>query len=105
MNFLYPYGATLNVAQPSIVALSSGSIAVPTNRPICAYYYNEANGGKLLVLGSSRILTDAYIEREKNDTLREMIFNFFESKEIISKESQLDDVDVRFAIVKIACTE
>ena len=93
MNFLYPYGATLNVAQPSIVALSSGSIAVPTNRPICAYYYNEVNGGKLLVLGSSRILTDTYIEREKNDTLREMIFDFFESKEIIAKECQLDDVD------------
>ncbi|CAK9805581.1 Intraflagellar transport protein 52 homolog [Anthophora plagiata] len=93
MNFLYPYGATLNVAQPSIVALSSGSIAIPTNRPICAYHYNEANSGKLLVLGSSRMLTDTYIEKEKNDSLREMIFNFFESKNIVVKEFQMDDVD------------
>ncbi|KZC05375.1 Intraflagellar transport protein 52 like protein, partial [Dufourea novaeangliae] len=93
MNFLYPYGATLSVVQPSTVALSSGSIAVPTNRPICAYHYNEVNGGKLVVLGSSKMLTDAYIEKEKNDLLREMIFNFFESKEIVPKESQMDDAD------------
>lgn len=98
MNFLYPYGATLNVAQPSIVALSSGSIAVPTNRPICAYHYNETNGSKLLVLGSSRMLTDTYIEKAKNDSLIEMIFDFFESKTIVAKESQMDDVDVSLKI-------
>lgn len=50
MKFLYPFGATLNVAQPSAVALSSGSIAIPTNRPICAYYGGK-EGGKLVVLG------------------------------------------------------
>lgn len=99
MNFLYPYGATLNVAQPSIVALSSGSIAIPTNRPISAYHYNEVNGGKLLVLGSSRMLTDTYIEKEKNDSLRQMIFDFFESKDIVIKESQMDDMDVSFHII------
>lgn len=101
MNFLYPYGATLNVAQPSVVALSSGSITIPTNRPICAYHYNETNGGKLLVLGSSRMLTDTYIEKEKNDSLREMIFDFFESKEIVIKESQMDEIDVSFKILLI----
>ncbi|CAL7944416.1 unnamed protein product [Xylocopa violacea] len=93
MSFLYPYGATLNVAQPSIVVLSTGSIAIPINRPICAYHYSKANGGKLLVLGSSRMLTDTYIEKEKNDSLREMIFDFFESKDTAVKESQMDDVD------------
>ncbi|XP_060815304.1 intraflagellar transport protein 52 homolog [Bombus pascuorum] len=93
MNFLYPYGATLNVVQPSIVALSSGSLAIPTNRPISAFHYNERNGGKLLVLGSSRMLTDTYIEKEKNDSLRQMIFDFFESKDIVIKESQMDDID------------
>ncbi|XP_076767064.1 intraflagellar transport 52 isoform X2 [Xylocopa sonorina] len=93
MKFLYPYGATLNVAEPSIVVLSTGSIAIPINRPICAYHCSKANGGKLLVLGSSRMLTDTYIEKEKNDSLREMIFDFFESKDTIVKESQMDDVD------------
>ncbi|XP_034940573.1 intraflagellar transport protein 52 homolog [Chelonus insularis] len=93
LRFLYPYGATLNVVQPSIVALSSGSMAVPTNRPICAYYFSSTSTGKLVVLGSSKLLTDAYIEKEKNDTLREMIFEFFESKEWKGKDIYIDDVD------------
>lgn len=100
---MYPYGATLNVAQPSVVALSSGSLAVPMNRPICAYYYSEASGGKLVVLGSSKMLNDMYIEKEKNDLLREVIFDFFESKEIVTKEYQMDDVDVSFKIFMNLC--
>ncbi|KAG8041912.1 hypothetical protein G9C98_007216 [Cotesia typhae] len=48
MNFIYPYGATLNVVQPSVVALSSGTMAIPTNRPICAYYSSPTSSGKLI---------------------------------------------------------
>lgn len=92
--FLYPYGATLNVVQPSIVALSSGSITIPMNRPICAYHYVKNNGGKLVVLGSSRMLTDTYIEKENNDALREMIFDFFELDVAGTANSHTDDVDV-----------
>lgn len=96
MNFIYPYGATLNVVQPSVVALSSGTMAIPTNRPVCAYYHSPASSGKLVVLGSSRLLTDSYIDKEHNDALREMIFEFFRSKEQLSKEFHFDDVDVRY---------
>lgn len=94
MKFLYPYGATLNVVKPSIVALSSGSITIPTNRPICAYYSSKSTLGKLIVLGSSKILTDAYIDKEKNDTLRELIFGFFESEPVETSEMHGDDADV-----------
>jgi len=93
MKFLYPYGATLNVVQPSVIALSSGSIAVPMNRPICAYHCLK-NGGKLVVLGSSKMLTDAYIEKENNDELRDMIFDFFESN--LTIDTHTDDVEVIF---------
>ncbi|XP_012273935.1 intraflagellar transport protein 52 homolog [Orussus abietinus] len=93
LKFLYPYGATLNVVQPSVVALSSGSLAIPTNRPICAFCTANPNAGKLVVLGSSRIFTDAYIEKEKNDSLRELLFEFFETSEITMKRVQHDDVD------------
>ncbi|CAD6211761.1 GSCOCG00003818001-RA-CDS [Cotesia congregata] len=85
--------ATLNVVQPSVVALSSGTMAIPTNRPICAYYSSPTSSGKLVVLGSSRLLTDSYIEKEHNDALREMIFDFFKSKEQFSKEYHFDDID------------
>ncbi|NP_001123257.1 intraflagellar transport 52 homolog [Nasonia vitripennis] len=93
LKFLYPYGATLNVVKPSIVALSSGTITVPTNRPVCAYYSSKTTTGKLVVLGSSKILTDAYLDKEKNDVLREMIFGFFESEPIETSEMQGDDAD------------
>ncbi|XP_048506010.1 intraflagellar transport protein 52 homolog isoform X2 [Athalia rosae] len=93
LKYLYPYGATLNVVQPSAVALSSGSVAIPTNRPICAYYASTSNAGKLVVLGSSRMLTDNYIEKEKNDLFREMLFEFFESESAATKDIQPDDID------------
>lgn len=93
MKFLYPYGATLNVVQPSIVVLSSGSIAIPMNRPICAYHCVK-NGGKLVVLGSSKMLTDTYIEKENNDALREMIFDFFELDITGIMNHHMDDIEV-----------
>ncbi|XP_043488760.1 intraflagellar transport protein 52 homolog [Polistes fuscatus] len=93
INFLYPYGATLNVVRPSMVALSSGSIAIPMNRPICAYYSGKNESGKLVVLGSARMFTDAYIEKEKNSALQEMIFDFFDSNDTTEKDFQPDDVD------------
>ncbi|VDL22098.1 unnamed protein product [Hymenolepis diminuta] len=34
--FVYAFGATLNVAKPAIVLLSTGSVAFPLNRPVCA---------------------------------------------------------------------
>lgn len=94
MKFLYPYGATLNVVQPSVVALSSGSIAIPMNRPICAYHCVKNGGGKLVALGSSRMLTDTYIEKQNNDALREMIFDFFELNVAETVDLHADDVDV-----------
>lgn len=78
--------------KPSVVALSSGTLSIPTNRPICAYCVNS-NSGKLVVLGSYRILSDTYIDKEKNDALREMIFDFFDST-ISNTEILSDDGDV-----------
>lgn len=95
MKYLYPYGATLNVVQPSTVVLSSGTIAVPIKRPICAYYSVKSNAGKLVVLGSSRMLTDSYINKEKNELFKDMLFEFFESDDLARKYSQpTDDIDV-----------
>lgn len=96
MKFLYPYGATLNVVQPSVVALSSGSIAVPMNRPICAYHCVKNSNGKLVVLGSSRMLMDTYIEKESNDALREMIFDFFELNVTETVDLHADDIEVSY---------
>jgi intraflagellar transport protein 52 len=43
LGFLYPYGATLNVAKPAIPVLSTGSVSFPLNRPVCAFYSHPGN--------------------------------------------------------------
>lgn len=41
VSFVYPYGATLNVAKPAVALLSTGSCAFPLARPICALYQGQ----------------------------------------------------------------
>ena len=41
LQFVYAFGATLNVAKPAKVLLSTGSVAFPLNRPVCAVHEIE----------------------------------------------------------------
>ncbi|XP_071448891.1 intraflagellar transport protein 52 homolog isoform X2 [Hetaerina americana] len=84
--FIYPFGATLNVARPAIAALSSGSAAYPANRPVCALYKPQDSrsgdvkktkgGGRIVVLGSLYALADMYLEKEANRILLDIILKF-----------------------------
>jgi intraflagellar transport protein 52 len=65
LEFVFPYGATLNVQKPADPILSSGPISYPLNRPIAAVY-NKAGAGRICVLGSVRIIDDEFFELEKN---------------------------------------
>lgn len=53
---IYPYGATLNVVKPAISILSSGSVAFPVNRPICAFCIKKEKGSS----GISLMLHDGF---------------------------------------------
>ena len=64
LSFLYPYGATLNVARPAVPVLSTGSVSFPLNRPVCAFYSHPGSGGKLAVLGSGAMFADQYIGKK-----------------------------------------
>jgi intraflagellar transport protein 52 len=64
LEFVFPYGATLNVQKPSLPILSSGPISYPLNRPIAAVYAKGA--GRICVLGSVRMIDDDFFELEKN---------------------------------------
>ncbi|KAG8249089.1 Intraflagellar transport protein 52 [Homalodisca vitripennis] len=37
LSFVYPFGATLNIARPAVAVLSSGTVAFPLNRPVMAF--------------------------------------------------------------------
>ncbi len=92
LSFVYPHGATLNVARPAVPVLSTGSVSFPLNRPVCALYKNPgrqrrlstfkksiellskmfllASGGKLAVLGSGAMFSDPYLEKEDNAKIK-----------------------------------
>jgi len=76
INYVYPFGATLNVAKPAIAVLSTGSISFPLSRPTCAFYEDKVNSGKIVVLGSNQIFSDAYIEKEDNSLLKDIILQY-----------------------------
>lgn len=69
LEFVFPYGSTLNAQKPALPILSSGPISYPLNRPIAAIYPDPSmrkTGGKICAVGSVRMLDDDFLESEKN---------------------------------------
>ncbi|KAM7536425.1 hypothetical protein Aperf_G00000085282 [Anoplocephala perfoliata] len=82
LHFVYPFGATLNVAKPAKVLLSTGSVAFPLNRPVCAISEIENStgpSGKLAAIGSVAMFTDAYINKEDNAKIFDVLISFLTS--------------------------
>ena len=70
LQFLYPFGATLNCKKPAVAVLSSGSVSFPLNRPVLAFTTpGPRGGGKLAVLGSSHMFSDQYLDKEENSKI------------------------------------
>jgi intraflagellar transport protein 52 len=82
-----------------VALLSTGSVAFPLNRPVCAVYTHTkasgAPGGKLAVLGSVHIFADNYIDKEDNDTVRDVLFRLLTSSDIKLNEIDADDPEVK----------
>lgn len=89
LTFVYPYGATLTVQKPAIPVLSSGTVSLPVNRPICAFHGPSSElKGRLVVLGSCHIFHDQYLEQEENTKVLDVIMDF-----LTSDKFQLDTID------------
>lgn len=84
LSYVYPFGATLNVQRPSIAVLSTGSDSYPIQRPTVAFYSNgtsipsegRASAGRLVVVGSSHVFHDTYIEKEDNVILKDIVLEY-----------------------------
>eukprot|EP00756_Hemistasia_phaeocysticola_P018711 Hpha_TRINITY_DN15613_c1_g4::TRINITY_DN15613_c1_g4_i1::g.100127::m.100127/K19681/IFT52; intraflagellar transport protein 52 len=86
LSFVYPHGCTVNVQKPAVPLLSSGYIAYPLNRPICAVLELPAKPvppgseekkslpGRLMVVGSMQMFDDKWIQEEANMRLTEVLF-------------------------------
>ncbi len=80
LSFVYPNGTTLSVQSPAYTLLSSGSTSYPVDCPIAAAWEStDVNGGqqgRLVVVGSSDMFADEWIEKEDNSQLFDVIFRF-----------------------------
>lgn len=75
LEFIFPYGVTLNTNKPAIPILSSGPISYPLNRPVAAVY-NKQGMGRICVCGSVRMLDDEYYECEKNKQMMDALLRW-----------------------------
>jgi len=95
LSFLYPHGATLNVARPATAVLSTGSVSFPQDRPVLALYQHPgAGGGKLAVLGSAAMMSDSYIDKEDNNRVKDVILSFLTGDEVTLNKIDAEDPEV-----------
>ena len=99
LTFVYPYGMTLTVRRPSIPVLSSGFMAYPLNCPIVSVYEHtespENKKGKLMVMGSAQTFEDEWFQKEENDKLCTVLFNYllhkFKLNQIDAEDPEITD--------------
>ncbi|KAG5871996.1 hypothetical protein JTB14_030838 [Gonioctena quinquepunctata] len=95
VKYIYPFGCTLSISKPSVVAFTSGSASFPVDRSIAALYYDEKSGGRLVAVGSGHIFSDKYIEQENNDKLRELLMDYLTGQEHVHfAPIDHDDIDL-----------
>mmetsp|Transcript_26390 Transcript_26390/g.60066 ORF Transcript_26390/g.60066 Transcript_26390/m.60066 type:complete len:455 (+) Transcript_26390:74-1438(+) len=80
IEFVFPYGATLNAQKPALPILSSGPISYPLNRPVAAVYpdpsAHKPNSGRICVIGSVKMFDDEFFEQEKNKQLSDTLIRW-----------------------------
>jgi len=98
--FTYPYGASLFVQKPAFAALSSGHLALPLNRPVCALWSGKPRQpavppGRICVLGSSYVLHDDWLEKDDNSKLIDVLLRWLTHADGISMDSiDAEDEDI-----------
>ncbi len=100
MNFVYPYGASMNVQRPAIPLLSSGPTSYPMNRPVASMWESETVSGsgglrgRLVVIGSTEIFGDDWIDKEDNAKLCDVLFSWLLQETDVDMTSDRLDSDL-----------
>ncbi|RNA21222.1 intraflagellar transport 52 -like protein [Brachionus plicatilis] len=106
LQFVYPFGSTLNVQKPAAPLLSSGSICFPIKRPLCAIYgcssstgsnsfaFKKTSQGRVCALGSSHIFHDSYIDKEENRKLLQVLIKYLTDDTCFLDQIDSEDPDV-----------
>ncbi|XP_055640543.1 intraflagellar transport protein 52 homolog [Toxorhynchites rutilus septentrionalis] len=99
VEFVYPFGATMNIIQPSNVLLTTGPVVYPFNRPLAGFYRNESNG-KLIAIGSGHMFHDKYISNEINMAIWDGFFGMILDDDFNFKSSDFNDLEINdYAII------
>ncbi|XP_040167076.1 intraflagellar transport protein 52 homolog [Anopheles arabiensis] len=99
VEFVYPFGATMNVISPANVLLTTGPVVYPFNRPLAGYYQNE-NNGKLVAIGSGHMFQDKYISNEVNTALWDSLLAMVLQDEFKFKPSDFNDLEINdYAVI------
>lgn len=92
--FIYPFGASMNVVKPAFPILSTGSVAFPLNRPVMAFYHHKPSGGKIVAVGSCALFGDNYIEKEDNMKIFDAVFKYLTTEDVEINAVDADDPDL-----------
>jgi intraflagellar transport protein 52 len=79
LSFVYPNGTTLSVQSPAYTLLTSGSTSYPVDCPIAAAWESanvSGKQGRVLILGSSDIFADDWLDKEENSQLCDVLFRY-----------------------------
>eukprot|EP00518_Triparma_eleuthera_P004722 CAMPEP_0182464112 /NCGR_PEP_ID=MMETSP1319-20130603/8279_1 /TAXON_ID=172717 /ORGANISM="Bolidomonas pacifica, Strain RCC208" /LENGTH=469 /DNA_ID=CAMNT_0024663727 /DNA_START=14 /DNA_END=1420 /DNA_ORIENTATION=+ len=98
LTFVYPYGSSLNVTQPSNPILSSGPISFPLNRPIGGVYEvsksqqsaSAPRAGRVVLLGSAELFGDEYIDKEENGKMADVLVKYMVHEDGVKLERTRD---------------
>ncbi|KAK2821598.1 hypothetical protein Q7C36_020941 [Tachysurus vachellii] len=94
LTFVYPYGATLSVIKPAVAVLSTGSVCFPLNRPVLAFSKVEKNAGKLAVLGSCHMFSDQYLDKEENNKIMDVVFQWLTTDNVHLNQIDAEDPEI-----------
>lgn len=94
IEFVYPFGATINVISPSNTLVTTSTVAYPFNRPVVGYFSNE-NGGQILAVGSGHMFSDKYIVNEHNMHVWDYFVTLLVEKSIKFKAKDFNDVEIQ----------
>lgn len=95
IEFVYPYGASLNVINPSSILLTTTTVAYPFNRPLAGYYRNE-NNGKIIAIGSGHMFQDKYLNDESNSLIWDYFLHILVTDNFKFDRLDFTDVEVSF---------
>jgi len=88
------------VQKPAFPVLSSGHLAIPLNRPVCALWQGKSRvagmaPGRLCVLGSSYVLHDEWLDQDENAKVVDVMLRWLTHAEGLAMDAiDADEPDI-----------